>query len=152
MARLYANENFPLPVVQELRRLGHDAITVAETGKAGQKTSDEEVLEFAISERRAVLTHNRKHFFRLHRNSPAHEGIIACTYDPDFVALAGRIDAALKATAGLKWPIDSSESPSGLRRIPRSKPVPSREIRGSRGNKPRMTRIGTDWLGAAVGA
>jgi hypothetical protein len=24
MARLYSNENFPLPVVEELRRLGHD--------------------------------------------------------------------------------------------------------------------------------
>ncbi len=31
MARLYANENFPLPVVEELRRLGHDAVTVAKT-------------------------------------------------------------------------------------------------------------------------
>ena len=27
MARLYANENFPLPVVNELRRLGHDVLT-----------------------------------------------------------------------------------------------------------------------------
>ncbi|MGH7139327.1 MAG: DUF5615 family PIN-like protein, partial [Pirellulales bacterium] len=34
VARLYANENFPFPVVDELRRRGHDAITVAETGKA----------------------------------------------------------------------------------------------------------------------
>ena len=28
MARLYANENFPLPVVGELRRLGHDVLTI----------------------------------------------------------------------------------------------------------------------------
>ncbi|TEU18005.1 MAG: hypothetical protein E3J21_06900 [Anaerolineales bacterium] len=27
MARLYANENLPLPVVGELRRLGHDVLT-----------------------------------------------------------------------------------------------------------------------------
>ena len=101
MARLYANESFPLPVVEELRRLGHDAITVADTGKAGQKTSDEEVLGFAISEGRAVLTHNRKHFFRLHRERPLHTGIVACTYDPDFTALARRIDAALNATVDL---------------------------------------------------
>lgn len=26
MARLYADENFPLPVVEELRRLGHDVL------------------------------------------------------------------------------------------------------------------------------
>lgn len=96
VVRIYANENFPLPVVEELRRLGHDALTVAETGKAGQKTSDEEVLAFAISDARAVLTLNRKHFFRLHRMHPQHAGIIACTYDPDFLAQAHRINAALK--------------------------------------------------------
>lgn len=27
MARLYGNENFPFPVVEGLRRLGHDALT-----------------------------------------------------------------------------------------------------------------------------
>lgn len=30
MARLYANENFPLPVVEALRRLGHDVLTIQE--------------------------------------------------------------------------------------------------------------------------
>ena len=101
MARLYANENFPFPVVEELRRLGHDALTVAETGRAGRKTSDEEVLEFAVADGRAVVTLNRKHFFRLHRCHPHHAGIVACTYDADFVALAGRIHAALVAAATL---------------------------------------------------
>jgi len=47
MARLYANENFPLPVVKELRRLGHDVLTIHETGKAGQSVPDETVLAFA---------------------------------------------------------------------------------------------------------
>jgi Domain of unknown function (DUF5615) len=28
MARLYADENFPLPVVTVLRRLGHDIVTI----------------------------------------------------------------------------------------------------------------------------
>ena len=41
MARLYANENFPLPVVEELRRLGHNVLTIHETGKSGQSISDE---------------------------------------------------------------------------------------------------------------
>ena len=36
MAQLYANENFPLPVVEGLRRLGHDVLTSLEAGKAGQ--------------------------------------------------------------------------------------------------------------------
>lgn len=102
MARLYANLNFAFPVVEELRRLGHDAITVAETGKACQKTSDAEVLEFAISENRMVLTFNRKYFFRLHLQHPGHGGIVACTYDPDFVGLARRIHDALATASAVK--------------------------------------------------
>ncbi len=35
MARLYTNENFPLPVVETLRKLGHDVLTIQETGKGG---------------------------------------------------------------------------------------------------------------------
>ena len=40
MARLYSNENFPLQVVEELRRLGHDLLTIQETGRANQSLSD----------------------------------------------------------------------------------------------------------------
>jgi hypothetical protein len=36
LVRLYANENSPLPAVQELRRLGNDALTIQETGGVGQ--------------------------------------------------------------------------------------------------------------------
>ena len=43
----------------------------------------------------AVLTLNRRDFFRLHREQPDHGGIIACTFDPDFVGQARRIHAAL---------------------------------------------------------
>jgi len=64
MARLYANENFPLRVVHHLRGLGHDAITIQETGKGGQSVPDESVLEYAVAEERAVLTINRRHFIR----------------------------------------------------------------------------------------
>ena len=81
MARLYANENFPLPVVEALRELGHDAITVSETGKAEQSWPDEAVLEFAAQDDRALLTLNRKHFIRLHHQGVEHTGIVACTVD-----------------------------------------------------------------------
>jgi hypothetical protein len=40
MARLYANENFPLPVVQKLRNLGYDILTVREAGSADQAIPD----------------------------------------------------------------------------------------------------------------
>lgn len=59
MARLYANENFPLPVVKELRRLGHDVLTTQDTGRAEKAVPDEEVLEYATSQKRAVITLNR---------------------------------------------------------------------------------------------
>ncbi len=101
MARLYANENFALPVVLELRRLGHDVLTTHEAGKSEQSIPDDEVLQFASHENRAVLTLNRKHFIRLHRATLGHRGIIVCTYDPDFVAQAARIDAAIQEHAAL---------------------------------------------------
>lgn len=97
MARLYANENLPLPVVEELRRLGHDVLTTYESGQAGQATPDEDVLAFVVAEGRTLVTLNRKHFIRLHREQPEHAGIVVCSFDPDFVALAQRIHAALVA-------------------------------------------------------
>lgn len=88
MARLFADENFPLPVVEELRRLGHDVLTMQEAGKANQRFPDKAVLDFASADHRAVLTINRKHFVRLHASSDDHAGIIACAVDIDFVGQA----------------------------------------------------------------
>ena len=72
MANLYANENFPLKVVEELRRLGHDVLTTQEAGKAGQAVPDEEVLDYATAASRAV------------------------TFDPDFPGQAQRIHEAIR--------------------------------------------------------
>lgn len=102
MADLYSNENFPLPVVAELRRLGHDVLTIQETGHAGRGTSDQDVLAFARERDRVVLTQNRRHFVRLHAEQPDHPGIIVCSFDPDFDALAQRIHAAISATPDLR--------------------------------------------------
>ena len=101
MARLYANENFPLPVVEELRRLGHDVLTTQEAGKADQEVPDDKVLAFACAEVRAVLTLNRRDFIRLHNKQPNHSGIIVCTFDPDFVRQASRIHTTLETQAEL---------------------------------------------------
>ena len=91
MARLYANENFPLPVVEELRLLGHDVLTIQETGQSGLAMPDEAVLALAHAEGRILLTLNRKHFIRLHRDGAEHSGIVACTFDPDFPGQARRV-------------------------------------------------------------
>jgi hypothetical protein len=95
MARLYADEDFDHPVVEELRRLGHDVLTVQEAGQGNQKTPDADVLAFAIQQGRAVLTFNRGDFFRLHQRVQPHSGIIACTWDADSVALAAGIHQAV---------------------------------------------------------
>ncbi|MFN3407587.1 MAG: DUF5615 family PIN-like protein [Limisphaerales bacterium] len=101
MARLYSNENFPLPVVEHLRGLGHDVLTIQETGQADQALSDVEVLAFAAREQRALLTLNRRHFIRLHQENSRHAGIIVCTVDADFAGQAGRIHQAIGAQASL---------------------------------------------------
>jgi len=50
----------------------------------------------------SVITENRKDFFRLHRIQPLHAGIIACTNDRNWEALANRINAAIAAEESLQ--------------------------------------------------
>jgi len=102
MAQLYSNENFPFPTVEELRKLGHDVLTTLESGRAGLRIPDDQVLEFANQTERILITLNRKHFKNLHNAGATHCGIIVCTFDPNFVTLAKRIDSVLKASGGAK--------------------------------------------------
>jgi hypothetical protein len=102
VAGFYANENFPLPVVEELRRLGHQVLTSHEAGNSGRAVSDEDVLAYARAQQRAVLTLNRKHVIRLHREHPDQAGIVVCTYDPDFTGQAQRIYSAVLSEGDLR--------------------------------------------------
>jgi hypothetical protein len=102
VADLYTNENFPFPAADELRRLGHDVMTVQESGHGGQSIADDEVLRFATRQRRVLVTLNRRHFVRLHEENSGHMGIIACTADSDFIALASRIHAVIRAESPLQ--------------------------------------------------
>lgn len=102
MARLYANENFPFPVVEELRRLGHDVVTIQERGYGNQSIDDPAVLEFAITEKRAILTVNRRDFINEHRKQPNHSGIIVCTFDRDFIGQARRIHSTVEQMTSLE--------------------------------------------------
>lgn len=88
----YANENFPQPVVEALRALGHDVVTSLEAGRANQRIPDADVLAHAHAEQRVLLTLNRWHFRRLHDSGQPHHGIVACTADPDFERHAKRIN------------------------------------------------------------
>lgn len=95
MARLSADENFPFPVVEALRRMGHNLVTVVDAGKAGQALTDKAILQLAGADQRAVVTLNRRHFVRLHAAQPNHAGIIVCSLDLDFEGQAARIDQAV---------------------------------------------------------
>ena len=87
MGYLYADEQFPFEVVEYLRNLEHDVVTVQEAGNANLKISDDQVLLFATSNNRILLTLNRRDFKKLHRLQPSHSGIIICTDDADRLAL-----------------------------------------------------------------
>lgn len=102
MAFFLADEQFPLPVVEELRRLGHDLVTVRDRGLDNQEFPDAGVLALATAEGRAVLTENRWDFVRLHRQNPHHAGIVSPSPDPDRVAVAARIHAAVVAAGDLR--------------------------------------------------
>jgi hypothetical protein len=84
VASFYADESFPLEVVESLRRLGHDVLTALEAEQAN------------------VLTLNRWDFVRIHSRMPQHAGIVACTQDPDGERQGIAIDAAVRRAADLR--------------------------------------------------
>src|ERR1051326_8190540 len=99
--RLYADEDFPYPSVEELRRLGHDVVTAqADVYRA---RPDADVLARAHALGRSVLTHNRRHYTRLHRSGVQHSGIVSATQDPDHASLAARIDEELAGVSRGRW-------------------------------------------------
>lgn len=97
MALLLADENFPQPAVEKLRQLGYDVLTLLQTQMAGQAIPDDDVLAFATSQNRCLITLNRKDFIKLHQQSDTHAGIVVCTVDNDYIALAERVHSCLKS-------------------------------------------------------
>lgn len=76
--RLLLDEQLAPAIAEQLRRRGHDVITVADAGLAG--LDDVHVLAAGARDRRAVVTNNVKDFRVLHAAhltmSAAHSGII----------------------------------------------------------------------------
>lgn len=101
MAAFYADENFPLAVVDALRTMGHDVLTALDAGQANQRVPDTDILEFAARSGRTLLTLNRWDFVGLHARVPAHAGIVACTQDGDHERQAVAIDRAVRDSGSL---------------------------------------------------
>jgi uncharacterized protein with PIN domain len=76
--RLYLDEDITDTLARVLRARGFDAVSVYEVERTG--VSDQEQLSFAISQQRAILTFNVKHFVGLSQlyasESKSHHGII----------------------------------------------------------------------------
>jgi predicted nuclease of predicted toxin-antitoxin system len=95
MLPLYADEQFPFPVVKRLRAKGYDILTVQDAGNANQRISDESVLAFATEQGRAVITQNRRHFIALHNQGIQHQGIVVCSKNLDWDGFTVEIDRIL---------------------------------------------------------
>ena len=115
MARLYANENFPQPVVEALRRLGHDVLTTHDAGQSRRALPDSDVLRFAVAQDREVVTINRRDFIRLHQQNTQHAGIIVCSEDADFSGQGQRIHDVLTDEPQLAGRLIRVNRPGGKR-------------------------------------
>ncbi|HKC66063.1 MAG TPA: DUF5615 family PIN-like protein [Pyrinomonadaceae bacterium] len=75
---IYLDEDVSVLVADLLRARGFVAVTTQESGQSG--CSDLEQLEYAVTERKALLTHNRADFESLARKyfskNQTHHGII----------------------------------------------------------------------------
>ena len=68
-----------------------------EAQRANQRISDAHVLEYATGQGRAILTLNRVDFHARHKAAEVpNAGIVTCTENANFRALADRIHAALE--------------------------------------------------------
>ncbi|QSJ19449.1 DUF5615 family PIN-like protein [Nostoc sp. UHCC 0702] len=73
--KFHLDENITLAIANGLRRRGIDVTTTPEQGIIGQ--SDEQQLEFAISQNRVIFTQDTD-FLRLHDAGYSHCGLIYC--------------------------------------------------------------------------
>src|SRR2546423_15367459 len=76
MAVFYMDENVPPELSNAVRSLGHDVFAVQADGRASRGIDDPDVLTRAIELGRAVITNDRRDYFRLHSRRPDAFGII----------------------------------------------------------------------------
>lgn len=73
--KFHLDENVSFAIANGLRRRGIDVTTTPEQGMIGQ--SDEQQLEFALSQDRVIFTQDTD-FLRLHHAGFSHRGIAYC--------------------------------------------------------------------------
>lgn len=108
--RLYLNEHLSPRLAAQLRRHGFDAVSTQESRMLSHADSDQ--LEWAVIERRAIVTFNFSDFARLHARylseGKEHFGIILST-EESFGVLLHRLLKLLNSISGaelrnqLRW-------------------------------------------------
>lgn len=117
MARLFADLNIRVQLVQELRRLGHVVIVPGDNAPVLDRVPDHQVLATATDFAAVMLTYDRWDFVALHRAGLPHTGIIVCSTDMDDESLARRIGAALEAHQPLDGKLVRISKPPGRARV-----------------------------------
>jgi len=81
---VYLDQDVDVSLASRLRANGYNAVTTREAGNIGR--SDEKQLQYAAARGMTILTHNRRHFRRLHRNWIAsgreHSGVTVSRHLP----------------------------------------------------------------------
>ena len=108
MSLLLADQDFNQRIVTHLIKLGHHVVNPVDMGWANVRVDDRDVLDAAIKQRRAVLTHNGWDFKKLHAErknlgQPPHCGLIVCSQVPrgSEQSIAQKIDQAIIASTRL---------------------------------------------------
>ncbi len=93
LTKLYLDEDVSVLLADLLRAHGVDVLTARDARTLGG--SDESQLEFAISQGRAIVTHNRLDFEILHRSrldaQQSHTGILIANRRPSTAEVARRV-------------------------------------------------------------
>jgi len=86
---LYLDEDVSVLLAKLLRARGFEVITTQDAKRLG--ASDKEQLEYAIRKEKVLLTHNRLHFEKLHkeylRKDKEHYGIIIAARQNEYITL-----------------------------------------------------------------
>ena len=87
---LYFDEDVSVGIVENLRTRGFDVLSVRDAGARGK--SDDEQMLYAVSQRRAVVTHNRVDFEKQHakflESGMKHYGVIVAKRRKDAEVVA----------------------------------------------------------------
>lgn len=106
----FLDEDISYRVAEGLRRLGIDAISVHELGRANLRVPDQDHLAYAAGEGRVLVTYNRADFQALDNSwreqARTHAGIVWCSEVSIPRHAIGRLVRALQAMAGehASWP------------------------------------------------